>query len=231
MAIPGPGATGGPAARRAPAGLPKDRWRRVSWIARNGGAPPGEESRSTRLPGLRPRSDRAMRDRGWTRPKPAGRLRSKIGPSPPMPALRDRGLSAPSPSAPGPTDPIPREDRRRAPDYRVSAEGAGLGVALKATRQDKNASFGEAADISFGEPVNAAPVVIDGAYPWPARASPPRPSEVQGTPRQGCPARREIWSAPLGPTGPHKKTRPIPRDRPRRVMPCRGGQDARPDTP
>jgi hypothetical protein len=46
----------------------------------------------------------------------------------------------------------------------VTADGAGLGVAWKATRQDKNASFGEAADISFGEPVNAAPAVIDGAH-------------------------------------------------------------------
>ena len=46
----------------------------------------------------------------------------------------------------------------------MSADGAGLGVACKATRQDKNASFGEAADISFGEPVNAALVVIDGTH-------------------------------------------------------------------
>ncbi len=148
-----------------------------------------------------------------------------------MPALRNRGLSAPSRSAPGPSDPIREKTRERGPDYRVSADGAGLGVAWKATRQDKNASFGEAADISFGEPVNAAPVIIDGAHPWPGRAAPPRPTDVQGTPRQGCPARPEIWSAPFGPIGPHKKMRPIPRDRPRRVLPCRGGQDARPAFP
>ena len=115
MAIPTGGDRRSGSAPRAPAGLPKDRWRRVSWIARNGGAPPGEESRSTRLPGLRPRSDRAMRDRGWTRPKPAGRLRGQIGPLPPTPTIRDRGLSAPSRSAPRPYDPIPRENRRARP--------------------------------------------------------------------------------------------------------------------
>ncbi|MDR6624500.1 DUF736 domain-containing protein [Caulobacter segnis] len=53
----------------------------------------------------------------------------------------------------------------RGPDYRVSAEGADLGAAWKKTSKDNNEYLSmKLDDISFGEPVNAALVVIDGEH-------------------------------------------------------------------
>nr|WP_233248103.1 DUF736 family protein [Caulobacter sp. D5] len=47
----------------------------------------------------------------------------------------------------------------------MSADGAGLGVAWKATSKDNNEYPSmKLDDISFGEPVNADSVVIDGAH-------------------------------------------------------------------
>ncbi|NQE65035.1 DUF736 domain-containing protein [Caulobacter sp. RHG1] len=53
----------------------------------------------------------------------------------------------------------------RSPDYRVSANGADLGAAWKKTSKDNNEYLSmKLDDISFGEPVNAALVVIDGVH-------------------------------------------------------------------
>ena len=53
----------------------------------------------------------------------------------------------------------------RAPDYRVSAGEADLGAAWKKISKDKNEYLSvRLDDISFGQPVNAALVVIDGVH-------------------------------------------------------------------
>lgn len=84
-------------APRAPAGSPKDRRRRVSCLARNGGAPPGEESRQTRLPGFRPSVRSGHESSRVDAPADtAGRLRRR-DPSPPTPTVRSRASPAPLP--------------------------------------------------------------------------------------------------------------------------------------
>lgn len=53
----------------------------------------------------------------------------------------------------------------RGPDYRVSADGADLGAAWKKTSKDNNEYLSvRLDDVSFGQPVNAALVVIDGVH-------------------------------------------------------------------
>ena len=126
----------------------------------------------------------------------------------------------------------PARDARARPQLRVSADDAGLGVACKAISKDGNASLSLKPPTSASTNRSMPPRWSSTApTPWSGRTAPPRPTDHQGTLREGRPACPEVWSAPLGPIGPHKKTRPMPRDRPRRVLPYRGGQDARPAFP
>lgn len=105
-----------------------------------------------------------MRDRGWPRLEPAGRLRTLRLAT--YPSTRREDPGAIRNLAPDAADRPHRRlrDGARGPDYGAPAKGADLGATWKTLDKDDGDLPMKPDDISFGEPVNAALVVIDGVH-------------------------------------------------------------------